>query len=354
MSQFYYGLIEGFYGRQWPHQQRLDYADFLQQHGFEAYIYAPKGDRSLRNHWREPEAEAHWPQLAELSAHYRQRGLRWGLGLSPLGLADAYEEKDRQQLRDKIRCINTLQPDMLCILFDDTRGDSPGLAQRQLQITEDIIAVSSAGQHSVCPTYYSYDPALETLFGVMPEDYWHRLGRELPASIDLFWTGNQVVSPAYCHSDLEQITEAFQRKPLLWDNYPVNDGRKTSQYLFLKPYSGRPWQLQQWTAGHLVNPMNQPALSELVLPSLAAVYRQQSVYNPDAALQRALDSLGNKELSAQLQLDLELFSERGLEQLTSALRDEKAQCYRQFSHPAAIEIVDWLAGRYAFDPECLT
>jgi hypothetical protein len=42
--EFLSGIIEGFYGRPWPFETRLAYADYLAQAGLNTCIYAPKAD----------------------------------------------------------------------------------------------------------------------------------------------------------------------------------------------------------------------------------------------------------------------------------------------------------------------
>ncbi|MGW2222295.1 beta-N-acetylglucosaminidase domain-containing protein [Nonomuraea sp. NPDC001684] len=44
------GVIEGFYGRPWSHEQRLDLLGFLGARGMNTYVHAPKADRPS---WRE-------------------------------------------------------------------------------------------------------------------------------------------------------------------------------------------------------------------------------------------------------------------------------------------------------------
>ena len=354
MSQFFYGVIEGFYGRQWSWRVRQDYAPFLAKAGFDCYIFAPKGEPLLRSHWRQPLGEVTCRHLQLLAESYRLSGLRWGLGLSPLGLSAGYSAEDARQLERKVVEINTLSPDILCILFDDMRGDIPALAERQVQIVDTVLQHSTARQHIVCPTYYSFDPVLEEVFGTMPGDYWQELGDGMPGEVGVFWTGNRVISPAVTPTDIRQAAAALGRKPVLWDNYPVNDGRKTCSHLHLRPYQGRSSELAVLTSGHLVNPMNQPWLSRLVLQSLQALYGEGEGYSTDKAWQRALAMLGDESLARQLDGDLKRFQDGGLENMSAQTRSMLSDCYSRFVHPAAAEVVDWLGGGYDFDPACLT
>lgn len=354
MSQFYYGVIEGFYGRQWPWAVRNDYAGFLSAHGFACYIYAPKGDAFLRSRWREPLPQDTFEQLRQLASHYQQQGVRWGIGLSPLGLAESYSAADRIALQSKVAQLNELNPDILCILFDDSRGDFADLAHRQCTIVEDICAQSHAAEFVVCPTYYSFDPVLQQLFGRMPNNYLQNLGTGLDPAIEVFWTGNQVISAAYSAPDIERIAKLIRRKPLLWDNYPVNDGKATSNFLNLRPYSQRPAQLKDWCSGHIVNPMNQPLLSQLVLQSLQKLYGDSGNYRPSKQLGEGLLLLHHNAFQQQLNLDAHDFQDRGLAARSATDNQALARLYRNFNHPASNEVADWLEGKYAFDPECLT
>lgn len=354
MSNFFYGVIEGFYGRQWSWKDREKYAFFLAEHAFDCYIYAPKGDPYLRSQWREPYSPSNTLRLANLRSHYHDKGLRWGLGLSPLGLSHSYTAEDSRQLQRKIRAINSIEPDILCILFDDIRGDISDLALRQLDIVEDILSVSRAKQHILCPTYYSFDPVLEKVFGKMPEYYLESLGQGLAANIDIFWTGEQVISQHYTHNNLETVTRLFNRRPILWDNYPVNDGRDSCNYLHLKPYTGRPYQLKNWSSGHVVNPMNQPYLSQLVLQSLQKLYQLSDSYDVELAFDSGLDRFASKGLGKKIKEDLSLFQKEGLSRLSLSQRDSIRERYKHFDEPLAQEIMEWLAGAYQFDPQCLT
>lgn len=354
MSKFFYGVIEGFYGRQWSWQQRQQYAGFLAEHGFDCYIYAPKGDARLRVDWQLLHSPADCEQLVQLARSYHAAGMRWGLGLSPLGLSQQYSSQDRRKLIQKVRSINQCAPDILCILFDDTRGDIQDLATRQLAITEDILAVSQASHHIVCPTYYSFDPVLEKVFGKMPPLYLETLGQGLAADVDVFWTGNKVISEQYTHDDITRVTQVLQRRPVIWDNYPVNDGEVTSNYLNIRPYAGRPHQLSRWTKGHIVNPMNQPHLSRLVLSSLGKVYHLGERYELQQAFEDSLDSQLSPSLARRIKEDWPLFQQQGLAALSEEKRQQLQKQYAQFDEPSAREVMQWLAGGYQFDRACLT
>src|SRR5690606_15582159 len=125
------------------------------------------------------------------------------------------------------------QPDILCLLFDDMRGDIPHIARIQADLTRRATELSSASKVMLCPTYYSDDPVLEKVFGPRPQDYWPSLKREIDPEVDIFWTGPRVCSDSYPLAHLDEIAERLGRQPVLWDNYPVNDGAVKSRHLHL-------------------------------------------------------------------------------------------------------------------------
>ena len=354
MSHFFCGLIEGFYGRQWSWDTRCAYPAFLAAHDFSAYIFAPKGEAALRSAWAKPLEQELVQNLLSLREACRESGISFGVGLSPLGLQDACTPANLSRLKERVREINTLGADILCILFDDMPVNNRDLSQKQLVIIAEVLAVSRAKQHIICPSYYSFDPVLEQVFGKMPEAYWSDLIRALPGNVDYFWTGNEVISSRYSQQDIVSITSIAGRKPVLWDNYPVNDGRKTSPFIHLGGYTGRPFEIQDWAAGHCVNPMNQAHLSMPVLGTLSELYRNRQAYRADRALHKLLMSCCERTLAERLLKDREIFQSVGLESINASVRDEMLAFYRRFEDPLAEEVVAWLQGGYRFDPSCLT
>ncbi|HLI65356.1 MAG TPA: beta-N-acetylglucosaminidase domain-containing protein, partial [Caulobacteraceae bacterium] len=222
------GLIEGYYGRPWSWPDREAQADFLQREGYGFYIYAPKADRILRERWREP-----WPAetraaLARFATHCQSVGIRFGVGLSPFEIYRDFNDEAKAALAAKLDDLADLGVQDLGILFDDMQGDLPRLAETQIRILDWITERSTASRIIFCPTYYSDDPALDRGFGVRPPGYLEELGRGLDPRIEVFWTGEEVCSREFSPGHLARVGESLKRKPLLWDNYPVNDGPRMS------------------------------------------------------------------------------------------------------------------------------
>lgn len=345
---FLAGVIEGFYGRTWSFDTRLAYADYLAAAGLNTCLYCPKGDAFLRARWQENWPHAPWQELSQLAVAYRQRGIKWGVGLSPVELYRQYGAPQRDALRRKVERLGELDAPVMAILFDDMPGNLDALATRQAEIVTDIQRWLPGVQLLVCPTYYSYDPVLEQFFGQMPENYWPQLGRELPKDTQIFWTGNEVCSKSIAVSDVETIVDQLGRAVLLWDNYPVNDGAQRSKFLYTSKLSQRPPALRPYISGHLCNPMNQGLLSLPALSGLAGLYGSGEF--DDATLREFLGPATWSTLSR----DKALFEIQGLDGISAVDRQKLAAEYAALPGAAAAEVTQWLRGEYSFDPACLT
>lgn len=347
-NTFLTGVLEGFYGRVWPAETRLNYASYLGQAGLNTCLYCPKADPYLRKDWQQDWPAQDWLELQRLAAAYCERGIYWGVGLSPVALYQHYGVKQQEQLKRKIGRLAELEAPLLAILFDDMPGDLDALASRQSDIVADVVAWLPGVRILVCPTYYSFDPVLEKFFGRMPAEYWPQLGRELAPAADIFWTGNQVCSDAISKADIENICDQLNRPVLLWDNYPVNDGALRSNFLYLEKLANRESLPSSLLSGHLCNPMNQGVLSLPALAGLAELYQPGRI--DDTWVERIIGPATWQQLSK----DRHLFRELGLTGMGEDTCKMVAARYQALPGRAAQEVAGWLLGEYRFDPACLT
>jgi hypothetical protein len=187
-------LIEGFFGRPWSWDDRRDAVRFLAPHGFGSYLYAPKADGLLRRHWQDPYPDDRLAELAGFAAACRAAGMRFGVGLTPFELHLHPHDGWQAPMRAKLAQLASVGIDDVAILFDDMRGDVPDLAERQAAIVRFAAEHSGAGRLLCCPSYYSDDLILDIAFGERPALYLETLGRLLDPSIEIMWTGEEVVS----------------------------------------------------------------------------------------------------------------------------------------------------------------
>jgi hyaluronoglucosaminidase len=347
-SPFLKGVIEGFYGRPWSFETRMAYSEFLPHLGMNTYIYCPKADSYLRKQWQEPWPEPMLDEMKALAVAYANKGLNFGVGLSPFSLYKNYDLRHKGLLEVKIGELNQLDAPLLAVLFDDMPGDLECLAATQTEIVSDILQWTNADRVMVCPTYYSFDPVLEKFFGKKPTDYWQQLGRNLPAEVDILWTGNGVCSDSVCVADIEAVEAQLGRQVTLWDNYPVNDGAQRSNFLYGEKLAHRDKALSTRLGGHLCNPMNQGIVSLLALQGMSEIY---DGVKPDDSWLR---EVWGGQVFDQLAGDIDEFQRLGLQGMGSERSTCLSRVYGLLPGPAAREVEEWLRGEYAFDPACLT
>src|SRR5690242_2360068 len=344
------GIIEGYYGKPWSWQARADTASFLKPHGYAFYIYAPKFDHFLRERWAEEHPQEEFEALKRLSAHCRSLGVRFGVGLSPLNIFRDFNTEERKRLAAKLAALDAIGLDDLALLFDDMRGDLPDLAKNQVEISHFVKAHTKATRLIVCPSYYTDDPLLDRIFGQRPANYLEDFGKALDPQIEVFWTGEEVCSREYSPGHLQRVSDQLRRKPFLWDNYPVNDGRRMSPYLHVRAVTGRPASIGPHLSAHSVNPGLQPVLSRIPAVSLTESYRLADSYEYGRAFSNAATAVAGTELARLLQDDILYFQDVGLEHLGKAAQRLRRR-YGSIDHDVAREIIAWLDGEYAYQDE---
>lgn len=345
------GIIEGFYGPLWSWEERRQVVRSLAPHGYRHYWYAPKADVFLRRRWDEPHPRAEALNLAGFADFCRGQGVRLGIGLSPFEIFNDFDDSAKTALANKLAAFEDLGITDLAILFDDMKSDTPDLAARQADIIHWVAERSGAEQLTVCPSYYSDDPVLDRVFGQRPEHYLEDLGQALDPAVQVFWTGEEVCSREVSPGHLQRVSQALGRKPVLWDNYPVNDGDRMSRHLHLRGFTGRPAANSEYLAGHAINPALQPTLTAIPAITLARSYQQGANYQYAQAFRQAAEEVLGPDLARQVSADLLLLQDTGLQRMTDERKQGMRASYQGFDHPAAREILRWLAGDYQVTDE---
>lgn len=341
------GIIEGFYGRQWTWEARADVASFLGGHDYRFYIYAPKGDAFLRKRWQEPHPPEEEQRLRAFAEHCRTIGVRFGVGLSPYEIYLRFDSAARWALDRKLQFIESLGTEYVAILLDDMKGDTPDLAERQVEILHFVRERMKTQRLFLCPTYYSDDPLLDRIFGARPPDYLPKLGETLDRSIDLFWTGEEICAPEISPAHLRRVTELLGRKPVIWDNYPVNDTHRMSRFLHVRGFTGRPAPIAEHICAHAINPALQPVLSLVPALTLVESYRAGPFeYQYSEATRRAAIEVLGTELANLVMEDLLFLQNFAQERLTDVQKQELRERYSPHHHEGAREILAWVEGEY--------
>jgi len=339
------GIIEGYFGQAWSWRDREYVMEFLAPEGFDFYIYAPKADLYLRRDWRTLYPEPELARLRTFAEACRNAHVRFGIGLSPYELYKNFDGATKNILVEKIEQLQDTGINELAIFFDDMPGDMADLAPRQVEIMDFVASQSSVNQLSFCPTYYSNDRVLDRVFGSRPASYLESLGRNLDDNIEVFWTGEEVCSREYSAQHLKGIAEKLQRKPILWDNYPVNDGPVKSQYLHIRGFSGRSSDIAEHVCRHAINPALQPHLSLIPALTLASRYAHPDAYSYLEATCDAASRVVNQAFAQKIASDLIALNDTGLDRLEERVETLR-EAYSGFDHPAAREIIAWLDGQW--------
>jgi hyaluronoglucosaminidase len=293
------GVIEGFYGRPWSDEQRLDMIDFLAAHRFNTFLYSPKDDPFLRDRWREPHGAEALRRLRAMVGRCQQNDVTAMVGVSP-GLSMQYASADdRERLDAKVLGLLDAGVDHVALLFDDIpqqlqhrddRSTFGTLAEAHADVANHVADLLADRQMplAVCPTVYCGDG---------DEEYVVTLGSLLDARVDLFWTGRAICAPAITAVEAVTFARAARRPPLYWDNYPVNDVAMVHE-AHLGPYRGRDPLLDRFSVGVLANAMEHVEASKLALATIADYLWSPADYEPGASWRRALGEVAGPDAAA--------------------------------------------------------
>lgn len=343
------GIVEGFFGPQWPEADRKSYAEFLARAGGDFYIYAPKQDPYLRKKWREEWSEDYIQKLRTYAHVFHTHNIEFGVGFSPFGLGTTLTSEDKAHLSEKLSILHDLGIDILGLFFDDM-PITDNLAETQIE-TLKIVQKSFKNQIVFCPSFYTPDPILDKVFGQRPANYLEKIADGVPLNVSIAWTGPKVISPEIPAEHLQEVTALLKRKPFIWENLFANDGPKNCKLLKLRPFTGRDSETAEWSEAFGFNMMNQPQLSKITY--LASVFTLNGE-EPSVALEHSLEELVSDGFKTFILKNKETLLTKGLDNFS---QDEKASLLSElklFPDAGAKEIIDWLEGQYNVGTECLT
>lgn len=282
-----HGLIEGFYGRPWSTEERLDLIRFCGHEGFGLWVHAPKDDPYHRKLWREHYPDAELAELGRLADEAARNGVELAYAIAPGLDLDYASEADFRALLAKCAQVRTAGISSFQLLWDDieSRDGEAQAAVTNLFARE----LEQPGPLVVCPVGYA---------GTESTPYRRAFAGALDPEIVVYWTGPEVVSFAVTREELDAAVQRFDgHELLLWDNYPVNDfGPET---LFLGPLRGRDARLAAGRLrGTVANAMLQAVPSKLALATVADWARDPSAYDPVRSFERSLAEYGAEVVAA--------------------------------------------------------
>jgi hyaluronoglucosaminidase len=344
------GIIEGFFGPQWSNRARLSFAPFLRKYGGTFYIYAPKRDACLRRAWRDDWSAEYTEFLSSLSSHFHSFGIKFGVAFSPMALGSSISNSDRQLLRFRFKILSSLNLDYLGVFFDDMPV-SDGMLAVQGEVMELALECFPKGL-IFCPSFYTYDPILDKVFGQRPAGYLEGLKDAIPQGIEICWSGPKVISDILDTKHLNEVVNIIGRQPFIWENFFANDGPRNCKFLRLRYLTGRDQGLTNLTSAVGFNLMNQAYLSQITF--LAALMVIRDNFTPEDGFNESLRELCSLKLARFISDNRRLFLEQGLDKISEELRQELISHQDLDDSDIASEIRSWLLGGYVVGPECLT
>lgn len=306
------GVVEGFYGTPWTHESRLDMVRFMGDVGMNTYFYAPKDDPYHRAKWREPYAGEKLEEFSELIAVSKESAVDLFFAISP-GLDIVYSDSaDFAALNNKLEDMVELGVEHFALFLDDVPQHLRHTADKDQY---ENLAAAHADlinrlwnklkkqniEFVVCPTTYT------SAWG--SRDYIQQLGENISPEISIFWTGEDVAIAQITESETRDWQKLIQRKPLIWDNFPVNDFEGWRP--ILGPLRGRSSGLPKVAEGIIANPMDRPYSSMIPLYTVAEYGKNPAEYSPDAALREAVISLAGEKAVSNMMPVVKVYSDYG-------------------------------------------
>lgn len=280
------GIVEGFYGKPWTTEERMDMLSFMSEAGMNAYMYAPKDDPYHRQKWRIPYPARQLGNLKRLAAHARSVNVSFVFAVSP-GLSLRYSDRrDADALAAKMTVLHDAGVRDFALLLDDIPATLANEADRKAfgslagaqaalanNVRDRLQRISPQARLLICPTQYQGDPST---------DYLLELGNGLHPEIDVMWTGPKVCSQELSYDHAQAVSAVLRRPVTFWDNYPVNDASMKGE-LHIWSYTGRSPELPAVSRGFFLNPMNQAEASKIALGAAAIYMSDPERYDAEAA-----------------------------------------------------------------------
>lgn len=285
------GFIEGFYGRVWSDEKRRKVLKLVAAKGMNSYFYAPKDDPYLRQKWRLKYDEKSLEKFSELFGFTKDIGIELFYCLSP-GLDIRYSsEEDHRIIAEKFDSLYKIGvrsfglflddiPDVLTNEADIERFDS--VCDAHIHLINSVYSKLPQGASlTVCPMIYN---------GKGDEEYIVSLCRGIPSAVRVFWTGKKICSPELTAGDAEFFYRQTGKKPLYWDNFPVNDAEMYGE-MHIGPYRNRDAELADFSEGIVSNVMEYPICSAIPLLTICDFLNDPENYDPEISFAEAVETI---------------------------------------------------------------
>ena len=288
------GVIEGFYGTPWSHEQRLRGLAHFSDFGFNRYLLAPKDDPWHRYDWRSALSEDFLNRVSDLIAQGRKNAITVAVAISP-GLTVEYSDAhDVEAIMVRFKQLHSIGVREFGLFLDDI----PARLQSEKDVAQfnsimqahsfycnavwkELKNLDSNNSLAICPMQYH---------GKATEEYITEFGNALDPDLALIWTGREICSEYLDVSDAKVFKANTSHLPLYWDNYPVNDVAMLHE-LHVGPIEGREQGLENHSLGYFANPMDRFELSLISLSTIGDYLWDTQGYDPQVSWEYSLTQL---------------------------------------------------------------
>lgn len=287
------GYIEGFYGKPWTFEQRCDMITTLSFFGMNTHYYAPKDDPYHRDKWDELYPEKELSELKKLLETCKSNYMDFYFCIAP-GLSMKYSfEEDFLKLTSKAEQLYSIGVRNFGLLLDDI--------PENLYFDEDKAAFDGEAVNAhihISNKFYDYLRQLDSdcrltvcplqYHGKGDEYYISKLGKGLDGKIKIFWTGSNICSQELTVREAVIFENSTNRKPLYWDNFPVNDAEMQNE-MHLGYINGREPDLYRYSEGIISNAMEYCLSSRIPLLTVADYLWNPIAYDGFSSWKKACD-----------------------------------------------------------------
>jgi hypothetical protein len=247
------GVIEGIYNPDectmlslpWRVGERLATIHLVSGLRGNAYLYGPKCDPYSRDEWQVPyPAGSSDEQVIRVALHEAERHMLdfiWAVSPGVKGLAAV----DPAKLEAKIDAMRSIGVSHFALFLDDIDDHAAAPQVALINTIDDYIRATAPNERLlvVGTTYCGHSGNFYNCEG--PNAYTDQLGAKVHPTVDLMWTGEDVIPDTMSAADMTAINASFARKVTIWDNGPLTD----------TGFSGRASDLGTAASGYFSNPV---------------------------------------------------------------------------------------------------
>lgn len=283
------GVIEGFYGKPWTLESRLDCIKFIGQNYMNTYMYAPKNDIYHRDKWRDLYPENKILEFKEILKECGKYHVDFYYMISP-GKDFKFNMKDDYiNLKSKLKQLVDIGVSKFGVLLDDI-DYFKGSGYKHAELVNDVYYFLKYNLEQfnlvMCPTEYDID---------YDTPYLKSLGENLLPDIKILWTGNETLSHRITKDSFNRISSILNHEIIIWDNVPVNDFKGDKELLFIAPYENRsPHLCENNLEGIVLNPMDIWEASKFTLASFSQYAFNADSFRGKDDFKKAISSIVSK------------------------------------------------------------